>query len=513
MSYKFWIKFDIHGGGVIAFLIALIITFSLANKVTFANEESDTHNKSGDAHFHVADYTKALEEYTAAINIDNKVARYFSNRAWTYIHLKNYDAAKKDFDTAIQIDEKLSNAYRGRAELYRIQGNLEESKKDFTKAGSLYYETGNYSEGAEDFTKAIEIDSENSGYYTKRGWDYFKLKKYVEAENDFDKALRLSDDNNAYAYEGRAQVYKETEKFEDAKNDFCNAIEEYYNNADYDSAKAVLKTVMALDNSYARALYWAGMIEHNVDKNYKKAVEYYTTLIDNLKNPYKPEVIYCNRGEGYLLQHDYDAAINDFSKAIDIDPTYIGAYKRRAEIYFYHKKDYSSAFADYKEALRFDKNQKILSYEEKEIFEKNTKVCWDAFNFLERFKMKLRYPEYKLYGLLGALFVVIVVDYILGLVGDLRDPQVHLTFGLALQKLVAKMLLLLFTDIVGVFDKSQLVAFSIRDIILTLAILYELLYTLNDATRAGIPIPNWLSDLVKKVINMFEGIFQRAPSR
>ncbi len=127
---------------VVAFFITFMMMFLPANNLAFANAESDAHNKLGNGFFYAEDYQKALEEYTEAINIDDKIARYFSNRAWTYMHLKNYNAAKADFDIAISLDDKLANAYRGRAELYNAQGNIDAAKKDFYKAGSLYYDAG-----------------------------------------------------------------------------------------------------------------------------------------------------------------------------------------------------------------------------------------------------------------------------------------------------------------------------------------------------------------------------------
>ena len=516
-------KFNSTRGGVVSFLIALLLTFSLVTGTAFANAKSDTHNKRGDGHFHVGDYQDALEEYTLAISIDDKVAIYFSNRGWTYFCLKNYNAAKADFDTAILLDEKLANAYRGRAELYNAQSNFDSSKEDFYKAGSLYYDSDNYSEAAEDFTKAIEADGTNATYYASRGWAYYKLKRFTESEKDFNTAIRLSNDSIASAYEGRAYVYRDTEKFDSAKNDFCSAVEKYYNEGNYEAAKSCLKLVMPMDDDSPRVLFWAGMIANDVDKNYNKSVEIYSTLIGKLNNPYQPAVTYRNRGEGYLHQENFDAAVVDFSKAIELDSNDIFSYKKRADIYFYHTKDYSNAFADYKEVLRLDETQKFFTDEERDTIKKNIDICWDSFSVFKRFQVKLYYPEYKLQGLFFVLFVIMLVDLIFELIGNIRDPRVTESFGLFIRGLIGKIFLLFLTDMVGIVDRADpnvrpdilykipFVNGSIRNFFLLLIILYQTTYTINNLKRAGVPVPDWLYNLVKSIINMIEGRFPNNP--
>ena len=108
MSHKFYAKSDIHGGGVLAFLIALAVAFLIANNTAFANEESDKHNAKGVEYFSNAknsqDYQNALKEFEAAIKIDGNSATYYSNRGSTYFKLNNYEAALKDLNKAIQLN-------------------------------------------------------------------------------------------------------------------------------------------------------------------------------------------------------------------------------------------------------------------------------------------------------------------------------------------------------------------------------------------------------------------------
>ena len=58
---------------------------------------------------------------------------------------------------------------------------------------------------------------------------------------------------------------------------------------------------------------------------------------------------YHNRGIAYLGKEQYDQAISDFSKAIEIDPRYGEAYYKRGRSH-YLKKEYDKSWKDIKRA-------------------------------------------------------------------------------------------------------------------------------------------------------------------
>ena len=56
---------------------------------------------------------------------------------------------------------------------------------------------------------------------------------------------------------------------------------------------------------------------------------------------------YNNRGRVYRLKGQYDQAVLDYNKAIEIDPKYVDAYYNRATFY-YVKREYDKAWDDIK---------------------------------------------------------------------------------------------------------------------------------------------------------------------
>ena len=77
------------------------------------------------------------------------------------------------------------------------------------------------------------------------------------------------------------------------------------------------------------------------DHNYEKAIEDYSKAIEN--NP-KFAAAYLNRGDAYKNKSDYNKAIEDYSMAIAIDPKLAAAYKNRGAAY--RKKGASVKAAD-----------------------------------------------------------------------------------------------------------------------------------------------------------------------
>ena len=87
---------------------------------------------------------------------------------------------------------------------------------------------------------------------------------------------------------------------------------------------------------------------------------------DSPKNPYEASVIkntfklerdphnatlYCDRGAAYLMLQNFDNALLDFNRAIDLKPDYADAWSNRGLVHYTEKK-YEAALADYSQAIK-----------------------------------------------------------------------------------------------------------------------------------------------------------------
>lgn len=75
------------------------------------NKVADEHKNRGNALMQLEKYNEALEEYTKAIQIYDKNAVYFCNRAAAYSKLEQHDKAVEDSKCAIQLDPNYGKAY------------------------------------------------------------------------------------------------------------------------------------------------------------------------------------------------------------------------------------------------------------------------------------------------------------------------------------------------------------------------------------------------------------------
>jgi tetratricopeptide (TPR) repeat protein len=85
----------------------------------------------------------------------------------------------------------------------------------------------------------------------------------------------------------------------------------------------------------------------------------YDLAIDDFTKAIKLEpnngLNYRERGRAYALKKDYDKAIADFNRAIQLDPGHAKAYNNRG-LAFALKGDHDKAIADYDQAISLDPN-------------------------------------------------------------------------------------------------------------------------------------------------------------
>jgi tetratricopeptide (TPR) repeat protein len=122
---------------------------------------------------------------------------------------------------------------------------------------------------------------------------------------------------------------------------------------------------------------------------YDKAIADYDKAIQ--LNP-KFAMAYSNRGTAYRQKHNYDKAIADCDQAIRLDPAFVAAYNNRGLTYG-NKGDYDKAIADYDEAIRLDPkfalayHNRGYAYMRKRNFEKAIADCDQAIQFNPKFAL------------------------------------------------------------------------------------------------------------------------------
>jgi tetratricopeptide (TPR) repeat protein/AraC-like DNA-binding protein len=273
-------------------------------------KEAVAYNNLGNVCQWLGNHDEAVIWHTKALELETSNHDFYYCRATSYSHLKEYEKALEDYIKVIELEPDNAEYYLYRAFVYQCLENYEKAFEDFTKAIELdpdnpeyYFYRGSMDGGVEDFTKAIELDSDNEKYYLCRGNAYRWKKQYREAIQDYTKAIEL-DPTNPASYLGRAFCYYSTEKIEEAIAE-CN------------------KTIELADPP---VYYWSA---------------YY----------------YADRAYFYSLIKKHENAIQDYTKAIELDPTNAKYYFSKSEV---HRalEEYEKARADIAKAFELDPQNK-----------------------------------------------------------------------------------------------------------------------------------------------------------
>jgi tetratricopeptide (TPR) repeat protein len=247
------------------------------------------------------------------------------------------------------------------------------------------------------FTKAIQLNPKYVDAYLKRGNSYYDKKLINESLLDYKKVIELKTDSaEAYAQRGRiCQIRNNTEK---ALEYFTKSIEINPNNPDtlYDrggiycchlknfaSALADYKKSVQVDADFILGYIGIGLELRNTDKTgnfgiglneFNIAIETATKKIG--KNPKDSESYYL-RGFTSSLFKDYDKAIEDLSKANELDLNNAVIIYQLAR-QFYKTEKYSQAIEMYSRVIELDGNYKNA-------FEDRAK-CFDALGEYDKAK-------------------------------------------------------------------------------------------------------------------------------
>lgn len=194
------------------------------------------YRRQGDRYYNSGQYAKAIESYSAAIDMQPKTAQFYNDRGCAYDGLGEYNKSISDFDKVVELDPKFAEAYSNRGCVYSRLGKYDKAISDLNKAieiepayaeaysnrGCTYVRLEEYDKAISDFKKAIESNAEYANPYKHCGVLWKKREDFAKAVEMLTKAIKL---NPKYkeAYEERAEVYRLLGKIAEAEADEAKA--------------------------------------------------------------------------------------------------------------------------------------------------------------------------------------------------------------------------------------------------------------------------------------------------
>ncbi len=262
----------------------------------------------------------------------------------------------------------------------------------------------------ENLTKKLETNKTDPKLYTQRAALYYNLEQYDLAIDDYSSALALKNDPQTHYF--RAIVYTVTEQNEEAYSDLLSALWKDPDNKDYLSLMADTSNAL---KRYSRALIcltaliaqepenptlytlagdacvYLGKFEESV-AHYQNALTYhtettekdgiskaalYSAYANSLKSVEKfteaaeaytqslqlkeDKALYFQRGFCLLQSQEYEKAIEDFSKCVELDYE-VTVSKFQRGLCYYSIQNYEAAIEDFAayEQANPDKNDSYL---------------------------------------------------------------------------------------------------------------------------------------------------------
>ena len=353
---------------------------------------SQSFSTRGLLFFHQKEYNKALSDLDEAIRLDPYLAGNYINRGLVKYHLNDLRGAMADYDQVIEMDENNLIARFNRGLLRAQVADNNRAIRDFDKVielepdntiaylnrAMLNQEIGNYTGAIEDWDVVLAEHPEFfSGYYTR---SYLKreLNDLAGSEQDYlwaraeeakarkvatvnpEPLVRSTDQNESK--DTREQADKDIEKFnllvvadegtsENTKYQRQSRgrvqnlnvpvereprfVFSYYEQ-EYEVHRPVYFSDVVDRANNELGLSWvlkitnheAPLNELQVDSHFR-SIDQYSAKIDHTPNVAR---LYFGRGMDFALVQDYENALKDMERAIELDPSLVVARFARAVI-------------------------------------------------------------------------------------------------------------------------------------------------------------------------------------
>jgi tetratricopeptide (TPR) repeat protein len=376
-------------------LNTFVLQANLARQVSALTQLSVgiTLYRAGKFDASIAHFNKALTEWRSTGDPIVEPADIYFWRADAQMAGGSFDAAIADFGMVIQLEPGNASAYNNRGRAYDEKGDEEKAFADYSQAitlasticlpcaltnrGRLFFNKGDYDNAVADYTRAIQISPDNADAYDGRGRAYTHKRDFQKAIADHNQAVRLSP-NTPDFYDNRGHAYEESRDYDSAIADYTRALRldgkrplfftnrgrAYTEKRYFYYALADLGTAIKIDPSYAEAYHVRGHVYVETGDS-DKALNDFNRAI-GVYGGESPE-LFWDRAWMYHSKNDFDAALGDRSKIIQLAPTDSEAYRLRGNVYV-DKEEFDKALADFDTSIGFTPNNPLTYDDRGQIF-------------------------------------------------------------------------------------------------------------------------------------------------
>lgn len=167
---------------------------------------SYAYNNRGCEYDDKGDYSKAIADYTKAIQLKPDYAEAYNNRGNSYSDIEEIDKAIEDYSKAIEVNPDYYVAYSNRAGIFIDKEMYKEALRDLRKAiklnpysdkafgkiAQVRLRQGKYKDALKNVNAAIRLNGNDFQGYYLRSFILVNLKQYENALDDAKMSLRIA---------------------------------------------------------------------------------------------------------------------------------------------------------------------------------------------------------------------------------------------------------------------------------------------------------------------------------
>lgn len=266
----------------------------------------------------VGDDNRAIEDFDVVLKFETNNYMAYFNRALLKTNIGDYKGALEDLNMVLAEYPEFYHGFYTRAEIKRRQNDLKGAERDFNYARNE--EARKNRELAE-----ANITEEDARTREKSDKDIDKFNLLVVADKTEEEKSKY--ENNTRGRIQNQQVKLNLEPrfivtYYEKPNDLRRFV--YYSQlVDAINKKTVLPKKLRITNSEA------SLNELQIQEHFRSIDELSGKIANEPVNP----DLYFGRAMDYMLVQDFASAIEDFKKAIDLDPKFTLAYFNLAVVY------------------------------------------------------------------------------------------------------------------------------------------------------------------------------------
>ncbi|MES2566567.1 MAG: tetratricopeptide repeat protein [Bacteroidota bacterium] len=284
---------------------------AINKKILETPDDANLYNERAKIYLQFRQFEEAINDSKRSLRIDSTNAAFYLTEADIFFSANETRNAKdvlenvvkkfpENTDGLLKLGElyyfvkQYENAFTRINQALKINENL---AKGYYLKGNIYKEIGDTGKAVSSLETAIEQDNKNFGAFLDLGLIY-GAKKNILAFEYYNNALVLNPTSIEVLY-AKAKLYQDLGQIKEAVDGYNLALKN--------------------DPNHIFSMYNLGAIELGINKDPKKAIEYFTKAINT--NPKYAEA-YFARGASYQELQDKSNAMADYSMCLQLKPNY-----------------------------------------------------------------------------------------------------------------------------------------------------------------------------------------------